>query len=79
MTTKDQTVLKRLDCMDRKLTELTVEFHGFRDEWNPMLGVLTQLDIAGKSVIFMGKVIMWGGGMSLFTRRAMYLKLKAMT
>ena len=55
-------VLKRLDCMDRKLTELTLEFHGYRDEWTPMLGVLTHLDTAGKSSVFMGRVIMWGGG-----------------
>ncbi len=61
MTKQESTVLKRLDCMDKKLTELTLEFHGYRDEWTPMLGILIHLDQAGKSIVFMGRVIVWGG------------------
>lgn len=75
MTEHNDDVIKRLDCMDRKITTLTSEFHNYREEWNPMLETLNDVAAVGRVGRVMGKVIIWGGAVSAAIM-AMYLSAK---
>lgn len=64
MTKHDEDVFKRMDCIDRKVTLLTNEFHEYKQEWNPMLPMITSVSVATKSILLIGKSILWLGAIA---------------